>query len=175
MTTETDKAEKLRRRRARERLMRAEGKLGDFEYRLKALHADRSGSFRMLYRPPLVPDEFYVLNRGIQRNEREARAGCPEALEWLERTAELRSRIDTLRATPLPEKDPNYSGPSVVPCAAIRAGKRPRRPCLPPPSAMTVVHLSAEQMVKVVARERRGRRLLDEFIAESARDAMTSE
>lgn len=162
-TPEADKAEALRRRRARARLKRATSMLEDFEHRLKALHADRSGSFRLLYAPPLIPHEFHVINRGTQRNLREALAGCPEAMAWVADTAELRARIDTLRATPLPEKDPTYTGRIPLPSFAAWAGKRPRRGYIPRRAAE---EMSAERMAKVMDRQQRGRRLLEEFKAE---------
>ncbi len=165
-TTEADKAETLRRRRARARLTRATTMLEDFEHRLKALHADRSGSFRLLYAPPLIPDEFYVINRGTQRNLREALAGCPEAIAWVADTAELRARVDTLRAARLPERDPNYTGPDVMPTAAQWAGKRSRN-LFASYTRRPTAEIVEERMAKVRERQQRGRTLLAEFIAES--------
>lgn len=172
MTTETDKAEKLRRRRARERLKRAEGKLADFEYRLRALHADRSGSFRMLYRPPLLPDEFYILSRSISRNFREAAAGCPEALAWMEKTAELRAAIDTMRATPLPQRHPDFTGAIPPPSFAAWTGKRRPRAGTEGCTITELGRVSAEDMLELMDRKRCGRRRLEEFIAELAARAI---
>lgn len=166
-TTEADKAETLRRRRARARLTRATTMLEDFEHRLKALHADRSGSFRLLYAPPLVPDEYRVINRGTLRNLREALAGCPEATAWVADTAKLRARIDALRAKRLPERDPTYTGPDVMPTAALRAGKRRRTVCASYTRCATP-ELVEQRMAKALERQQRGRTLLAEFIAESA-------
>jgi hypothetical protein len=160
-------AELLRKRRARARLKRATEKLDAFLFRLQALHADRSGSFRMMYpRTPLLPDEWYVVERSVGRNEREASDGCSLAAAWIAETAEIRTQIDALRNTPLPEKDPTYAGPMVFPAQALRAGKR--RPVCSTRrihAAEETAAIVAGHVAKLAERKARSRALLEEFLA----------
>jgi hypothetical protein len=156
-TTENQADERLRLRRLRARLKRATTKLEEFEHRLQALHADRSGAFRQMYpRTPLIPSEWYVASRSLRRNVSDAAKGCPLCIAWLEQTAVLRARIDTLHNTQLPEKAPDYDGPWVFPEFAMRAGKKRRR-ASPLRTHEELQQIAAEYVARVQARhERRG-------------------
>jgi hypothetical protein len=152
-----DQAESLRLRRLRAHLKRGKEHLDAFEYRLNALHADRTGAFRLVYlRTPLIPDEFRVVERHIARNEREAREGCPLCAAWLAETEEQRKKIDSLRMTPLPERDPTYAGWGYAPFALSAGKRRSRQKSIfyrTPEQRRASV---AEYVERVMARKRRG-------------------
>lgn len=113
---------KLELRRTRERLARALSMLNRFECRLEALHRDRSGLYRDFLSPPLVPDEWKPVERSIKRQRREAESGCELSAAWVEETAAQLRRIETLRATPLPRRAPDYDGPTSL--FSVRTLKR---------------------------------------------------
>jgi hypothetical protein len=157
-----DQAEARRLCSVRARLKGATRRLEDFLHRLQTLHADRSGSFRLMYCPPLLGDEWRPLERLVSLRRHDAQNGCPLAADWLEETSALRERIAALRNTPLPAKDPTYDGPAVLPHFALRAGKRQRsRPADDPERKGQMV---AEYMARMEARKARSRALLEEFL-----------
>jgi hypothetical protein len=99
----------------------------------------------MMYRPPLIPEEYAPVERSIRHNEREAAAGCKVSAAWLAETSEQRARIDRLRATALPERAPDYDGPWVMPIAARYAG-RPHRSVVPPLDKERIVREYMERL-----------------------------
>ncbi len=165
----TNNAAEIERRRARARLVYAKRKLGELEVRLEALHADRSGAAELVYKPPLIPDEYYSVGRCLARVDREAAAGCELAAAWMQETAEQRAHIDHLRATPLAKRAPDYDGPRLMPSHATRMGKPPRhRPgCY---RRRPGEELAAEHLAKIAERESerkaRGEALRREFLRE---------
>lgn len=160
-----DQAEAARLCRVRARLKRATEKLQDFLHRLQTLHADRSGSFRLMYPGvPLLSDEWYALGRSLCRSESDARQGCPLASAWLHETSALREQIDNLRSTPLPHMDPTYDGPAVLPHFALRAGKRPRNRLANDPARRAQV--VADHLARLEERKARSRALLNDYLSE---------
>lgn len=121
MTTEA-----RRRYGTQRRLRSADVRLKALQTRLEALHADRSGAAALMYRPPLIPDEWVYFGRAVKRIEQEAAAGCVASIQWLEATAPQRAHIDHLRASPLAPRAPDHKGPWLTPMHAQWMG-RPRR------------------------------------------------
>jgi hypothetical protein len=159
-----DQAEARRLCSVRARLKGATGRLEDFLHRLQTLHADRSGSFRMMYCPPLIGDEWRPLERLVSLRRHDAQNGCPLAAAWLEETSALRERIDALRNTSLPEKDPTYAGPAVLPQFALRAGKRPRNQLANDPARRA--QLVSDHLARLEERKARSRALLNDYLSE---------
>jgi hypothetical protein len=110
------------------RLASASSRLAALQVRLEALHADRSGVAELMYRPPLIPDEWFHLGVSIRRIQTDADRGCAQSVEWLRDTTEQRALIDRLRATPLTPRAPDYDGPWLMPMHAKWMGKPTRRP-----------------------------------------------
>jgi hypothetical protein len=108
----------------------------------------------MYPRTPLIPSEWYVASRSLRRNLSDAARGCPLCIAWLEQTAELRARIDTLHNTKLPEKADDYDGPWVFPEFAMRAGKN-RRASSPRRSKTyeEIQQSTSEYVARVLARQ----------------------
>ena len=152
----------LARRATKSRLQKARQGLESLEARLRALLDDKTGSVRLIYGNtlPLIPNEAEGKLRSIARTKREAE-GCELCAAWLEETADLRERIETLRNTPLPEKDPSYTGPLLSLSTINHMGK------VRTPSGIRrlpdVTVLLAEREARKVARKARGTTLFEEF------------
>ncbi|NDK38806.1 hypothetical protein DT603_08140 [Pseudoxanthomonas gei] len=154
----------LERRKTISRLRRAKQGLEAFLFRLDALHADKSGAYRMAYPgTPLLSDEADGKLKSIARTKREAETGCELCAAWISETADLRERIEVLRNTKLPEKDPDYNGPCVMPIHAHRAGKARPRSCFPSLDPAEVV---AAHQAQRLERKARGTAFLQEFLAD---------
>ena len=153
----------LARRATQSRLQKARQGLEALEARLRALLDDKTGSVRMIYGNalPLIPNEAEDRLRSIARTRREASEGCELSAAWLEETADLRERIETLRNTPLPEKDPSYTGLPLSLSTINHMGK------VRTPSGIRrlpdVTVLLAEREARKVARKARGTALFEEF------------
>lgn len=105
--TEAEKEETRRRRKVRERLTRVRGNLVEWDLRLQTIHADRTGGYQYITGTvPLLAHEWNPVRESLERITRDADAGCDLSREWLRETAETRGRIDRLRNTPAPERDP---------------------------------------------------------------------
>jgi hypothetical protein len=152
----------LERRKTISRLRRAKQGLEAFLFRLETLHADKSGAFRMAYPgTPLLCEEAAGKLKSIARTKREAAGGCELCAAWIVETANLRERIEELRNTRLPDKDPNYNGPCVMPIHAHRAGKiRPRHYLPTRDAAEVVAEHEASRKAKTAA-------LLADFVRET--------
>lgn len=164
-------------------LKRASESLKAFELRLLVLHADESGSYRLLYPSlPLLADEYY---RGVAKlvrsRESAAATGCSLSQAWLDNTAEQRARIDKLRNTRLKERSKNFSGPEVQPTSALRAGRKLSPAFLrssDDPRVLAAEYLAGrregiarmeqERLARQQARKERGRALREEFLRELA-------
>jgi hypothetical protein len=160
----------LARRKTASRLRRARLGLEALEFQLQALHADVTGSARLYYGStvPILEYETQGKWQGIRRTQREAAEGCELCARWLEETSDLRERIGVLRNTPLPMKDPSYTGWPLTMRAVAQIGKvrakgyhylqdRPRP---------NVASLLAEQEAKRAERKARGAALLQGFAQE---------
>jgi hypothetical protein len=178
----------------RKRLAAVRRTLEEWDQRMQTVHADRTGSYRFYHRGgvPLFLHDWEgsgkYSNNGLgprlRRIEREAAGGCAPSAEWLEATAEMRERVERLRNTPLPERDPSYAGYGLDPTTALRGGKPYRRRNVtyqPRPAEEVLAEQQTERQQKKAAREialaalkaerkTRTAYLLDEYQREQAAD-----
>ena len=124
---EAEKEETRRLRKLRERLRRVSRSLAEFDERLQVIHADHTGSYRFFAgNPPLLRGDWARTDHSLQRIMQDAAAGCSVSAQWLEGNAEMRERIDRLRNTRPPERNPSYTGFGLNLTTAARLAK-PRK------------------------------------------------